>query len=71
MITIIMKTILILLTLGTLDIESAIRAFSIRTMVACPITDMNRKLISSVIAERTSQFLNNLGQDRPGFPKNF
>lgn len=44
---------------GTLDIESAIRAFSIRTMVACPITDMNRKLISSVIAERTSQFLNN------------
>lgn len=44
---------------GTLDIESAIRAFSIRTMVAAPITDVNRSLISSIIAERSSQFLNN------------
>lgn len=44
---------------GTLDIESAIRAFSIRTMVAAPITNSNRKLISNIISERSSQFLNN------------
>jgi len=45
---------------GTLDIESAIRAFSIRTMVAAPITTPNRMLIQHIITQRTSQFLNNV-----------
>eukprot|EP01094_Clydonella_sp_ATCC50884_P023286 TRINITY_DN5536_c0_g1_i1.p1 TRINITY_DN5536_c0_g1~~TRINITY_DN5536_c0_g1_i1.p1 ORF type:complete len:552 (-),score=238.15 TRINITY_DN5536_c0_g1_i1:276-1931(-) len=44
---------------GTLDIESATRAFSIRTMVAAPITQPNRELVRSVITDRTSEFLNN------------
>ena len=44
---------------GTLDIESAIRTFSIRTMVAAPITDQNRQIIRTIITERSSQFLNN------------
>jgi glyceraldehyde-3-phosphate dehydrogenase (NADP+) len=44
---------------GTLDIESAIRAFSIRTMVAGPINQRNRSLIQEIITTRSSQFLNN------------
>lgn len=44
---------------GTLDIESAVRAFSIRTMVAAPVTDANRALVRNIITERTSEFLNN------------
>jgi glyceraldehyde-3-phosphate dehydrogenase (NADP+) len=44
---------------GTLDIESAIRSFSIRTMVAAPITEPNRMLMQQIITQRTSQFLNN------------
>jgi len=44
---------------GTLDIESAIRAFSIRTMVSAPINKKNKELIQKIITEHTSQFLNN------------
>jgi len=44
---------------GTLDIESAIRAFSIRTMVAAPVNNNNRKLIQEIITQHTSQFIKN------------
>jgi len=44
---------------GTLDIESAIRAFSIRTMVSAPVNKKNREIIQKIITEHTSQFLNN------------
>lgn len=43
---------------GTLDIESALRAFSIRSMVAGPLTDDNQRVIQSVVTQRTSEFLN-------------
>ena len=43
---------------GTLDIESALRAFSIRSMVAGPLTDDNQRIIQSVVTQRTSEFLN-------------
>jgi len=44
---------------GTLDIESAIRAFSIRTMVSAPVNKKNREIIQQIITEHQSQFLNN------------
>ncbi|MVT07629.1 NADP-dependent glyceraldehyde-3-phosphate dehydrogenase [Chitinophaga tropicalis] len=42
---------------GTLSIPDALRAFSIRTMVATKQTEENKKLINQIVTEQTSNFL--------------
>lgn len=42
---------------GTLSVFDALRAFSIRTMVAGKEIDLNKKIISEIIEERFSNFL--------------
>lgn len=42
---------------GTLSIPDALRAFSIRTMVATKQTEENKKLINQIVTEQTSHFL--------------
>ncbi|MEO8148986.1 MAG: NADP-dependent glyceraldehyde-3-phosphate dehydrogenase [Bacteroidia bacterium] len=43
---------------GTLSVSDALRVFSIRTLVAAKNNDLNRKMISEIIEERKSNFLN-------------
>lgn len=43
---------------GTLSVSDALRVFSIRTLVAAKNNDLNRKMISEIIDERKSNFLN-------------
>jgi glyceraldehyde-3-phosphate dehydrogenase (NADP+) len=43
---------------GTLSISDALRAFSIRTLVASKENDMNREIITGIIRQRKSAFLN-------------
>lgn len=43
---------------GTLSVSDALRAFSIRSMVAAPMNDENREIVQGVLRERTSAFLN-------------
>lgn len=42
---------------GTLSVSDALRAFSIRTLVAAKETDANKKIIKSIVTERSSRFL--------------
>jgi len=42
---------------GTLSVSDALRAFSIRTLVAAKETDENRRIIKSIVTERSSKFL--------------
>lgn len=42
---------------GTLSVASALRAFSIRTMVATKLTDENKVLINKIVQEHQSNFL--------------
>jgi glyceraldehyde-3-phosphate dehydrogenase (NADP+) len=42
---------------GTLSVSDALRAFSIRTLVAAKETDANRRIIGSIVRERRSTFL--------------
>lgn len=43
---------------GTLSVSDALRVFSIRTLVAAKDTDSNKKIISDIIKEDRSSFLN-------------
>jgi len=42
---------------GTLSVFDALRVFSIRTMVACKEIELNKKILSEIIEERSSNFL--------------
>ena len=42
---------------GTLSVSDALRAFSIRTLVASKDIDLNRKIISDILEDRKSNFL--------------
>lgn len=42
---------------GTLSVSDALRVFSIRTLVAAKDTEVNKRIISTIIRERTSKFL--------------
>jgi glyceraldehyde-3-phosphate dehydrogenase (NADP+) len=42
---------------GTLSVSDALRAFSIRTLVAAKETDANKHIITSIVKDRTSRFL--------------
>lgn len=42
---------------GTLSVSDALRAFSIRTLVAAKQTDINKKIISDIVRNRQSKFL--------------
>lgn len=42
---------------GTLSVSDALRAFSIRTLVAAKGTDANKKIITEIVRERESGFL--------------
>jgi glyceraldehyde-3-phosphate dehydrogenase (NADP+) len=43
---------------GTLSVSDALRGFSIRTLVAVKETDLNKQIITDIIRERKSTFLN-------------
>jgi acyl-CoA reductase-like NAD-dependent aldehyde dehydrogenase len=43
---------------GTLSVTDALRAFSIRSMVAAKQTDSSKELLDSIITDRTSKFIN-------------
>ncbi|MGA2974484.1 MAG: aldehyde dehydrogenase family protein [Spirochaetia bacterium] len=43
---------------GTLSVSDALRCFSIRSMVAAPGTSINTGLLSEILRERTSNFVN-------------
>jgi len=43
---------------GTLSVSDALRGFSIRTLVAVKETDLNKQIITDIIKERKSTFLN-------------
>jgi glyceraldehyde-3-phosphate dehydrogenase (NADP+) len=42
---------------GTLSVTDALRAFSIRTLVAAKETEMNKAMLTSIVKERKSNFL--------------
>jgi glyceraldehyde-3-phosphate dehydrogenase (NADP+) len=42
---------------GTLSVSDALRAFSIRTLVAAKDQENNKELISTIVRERRSHFL--------------
>lgn len=42
---------------GTLSVSDALRVFTIRTLVAAKGTELNRRLIKSILTERSSRFL--------------
>lgn len=42
---------------GTLSVSDALRVFSIRTMVACKDMDLNKKVLTEIIENRSSNFL--------------
>jgi glyceraldehyde-3-phosphate dehydrogenase (NADP+) len=42
---------------GTLSVSAALRAFSIRTLVAAKATDLNKEIITRIARERKSNFL--------------
>ena len=42
---------------GTLSVSDALRVFTIRTLVAAKATNENRRIIKSIITERSSRFL--------------
>lgn len=43
---------------GTLSVTDALRAFSIRSMIAAKQTDDSKALLDAIVAERTSKFIN-------------
>lgn len=43
---------------GTLSVSDALRVFSIRTLVAAKQSDLNDKILSDILEERSSRFLN-------------
>jgi glyceraldehyde-3-phosphate dehydrogenase (NADP+) len=42
---------------GTLSVSDALKVFTIRTLVATKETDENRRIVKSIVAERSSRFL--------------
>ncbi len=42
---------------GTLSVSDALRVFTIRTLVAAKETDANRRILKSIITERSSRFI--------------
>ncbi len=42
---------------GTLSVSDALRVFTIRTLVAAKATDVNKRIIRSIVTERSSRFL--------------
>ncbi len=42
---------------GTLSVSDALRVFTIRTLVAAKETELNRRIIKSIVTERMSRFL--------------
>ncbi len=42
---------------GTLSVTDALRVFTIRTLVAAKETEANRRIIRSIVTERSSRFL--------------
>lgn len=42
---------------GTLSVSDALKIFSIRTLVAAKETDVNRRIIKSIVTQRNSRFL--------------
>lgn len=42
---------------GTLSVSDALRVFTIRTLVAAKETDANKRIINSIVTERSSRFL--------------
>ena len=42
---------------GTLSVSDALRAFSIRTLVATKTTEGNKKLLNTIITDHDSRFL--------------
>jgi glyceraldehyde-3-phosphate dehydrogenase (NADP+) len=43
---------------GTLSVHDALRAFSIRSMVAAKQTDANRELLNAIVHDHRSKFIN-------------
>ncbi|NTX47016.1 NADP-dependent glyceraldehyde-3-phosphate dehydrogenase [Burkholderia cepacia] len=43
---------------GTLSVSDALRAFSIRSMVAAKQTDSSKQLLDSIVSDHTSKFIN-------------
>src|SRR5207249_9614924 len=43
---------------GTLSVYDALRSFSIRSMVAAPDGETNKALLTDVLAQRSSNFIN-------------
>ena len=44
---------------GTLSVSDALRAFSIRTLVAAKEIDLNKEIITTIVRQRKSNFLSN------------
>ena len=42
---------------GTLSVSDALRVFTIRTLVAAKETELNRRIIKSIVTERMSRFI--------------
>jgi glyceraldehyde-3-phosphate dehydrogenase (NADP+) len=42
---------------GTLSVSDALRVFTIRTLVAAKESDANRRILKSIVTERSSRFL--------------
>ena len=42
---------------GTLSVSDALRVFTIRTLVAAKETETNRRIVRSIVSERSSRFL--------------
>jgi len=43
---------------GTLSVSDALRAFSIRSMVATKLNDLNKQIVNTIVHENESRFLN-------------
>ena len=43
---------------GTLSVNDALRVFSIRTLVAAKNSDLNKHIVSEILEQRMSNFLN-------------
>jgi len=43
---------------GTLSVSDALRAFSIRSMVATKQTELNKQLLNTIVREHRSKFIN-------------
>ena len=43
---------------GTLSVSDALRAFSIRSMIAAKLTEPNKALLNTIVREHQSKFIN-------------